>query len=136
MYKYAIICVDDDPMINLLLNFQLNKIINSTTTCIETYSNPKELEIKIDDLASNGIETVLLIVDYQMPEMNGDELILNVKKKYPTIPCVMLSGQANKLAINRLKEDKLLSEFIEKPWEENQLVTLVNTVIANDNITL
>lgn len=136
MYKYAIICVDDDPMINLLLNFQLNKIINSNTTCIETYSKPKELDRKLEDLISNGIEPVLLIVDYQMPEMNGDELILNVKKKYPTIPCVMLSGQANKLAINRLKEDKLLSEFIEKPWKENQLVSVVNTVITNDNIIL
>lgn len=136
MYKYAIICVDDDPMINLLLNFQLNKIINSNTTCIETYSKPKELDCKLEDLISNGIEPVLLIVDYQMPEMNGDELILNIKKKYPTIPCVMLSGQANKIAVNRLKEDKLLSEFIEKPWKENQLVSVVNTVIANDNITL
>jgi FixJ family two-component response regulator len=129
MYKYAIICVDDDPMINLLLSFQLNKIINTNTTCIETYSKPKELERKIENLISFGIEPVLLIVDYQMPEMNGDELILNVKKKYPTIPCVMLSGQANELAVNRLKEDSLLSEFIEKPWKENQLATVVNSLI-------
>jgi FixJ family two-component response regulator len=109
----------------------LNKIINSNTTCIETYSKPKELDRKLEDLISNGIEPVLLIVDYQMPEMNGDELILNVKKKYPTIPCVMLSGQANKLAINRLKEDKLLSEFIEKPWKENQLVYYCITVVMS-----
>jgi FixJ family two-component response regulator len=129
MNKYAIICVDDDPMINLLLSFQLNKIINSNTTCIETYSKPKELDLKLEDLISNGIEPVLLIVDYQMPEMNGDELILNVKKKHPTIPCVMLSGQANKLAVNRLKEDKILSEFIEKPWNEDILVTVVNSLI-------
>jgi FixJ family two-component response regulator len=121
--------VDDDPMINLLLNFQLNKIVNSSTTCIETYSNPKEIYSQIENFISIGVKPILLIVDYQMPEMNGDELIIKVKEKYPNIPCVMLSGQANAIAINQLKKDKLLSEFIEKPWNENQLVTAVNSYI-------
>jgi FixJ family two-component response regulator len=129
MCKYAIICVDDDPMINLLLNFQLNKIVNSSTTCIETYSNPKEIYSQIENFISIGVKPILLIVDYQMPEMNGDELIIKVKEKYPNIPCVMLSGQANAIAINQLKKDKLLSEFIEKPWNEETLATVVNSYI-------
>jgi FixJ family two-component response regulator len=121
--------VDDDPMINLLLNFQLNKIVNSSTTCIETYSNPKEIYSQIENFISIGVKPILLIVDYQMPEMNGDELIIKVKEKYPNIPCVMLSGQANAIAINQLKKDKLLSEFIEKPWNEETLATVVNSYI-------
>ena len=84
---------------------------------------------KIENFISIGVKPILLIVDYQMPEMNGDELIIKVKEKYPNIPCVMLSGQANAIAINQLKKDKLLSEFIEKPWNENQLVTAVNSYI-------
>lgn len=129
MCKYVIICVDDDPMINLLLNFQLNKIVNSSTTCIETYSNPKEIYSQIENFISIGVKPILLIVDYLMPEMNGDELILKVKEKYPNIPCVMLSGQSNSIAINQLKKDKLLSEFIEKPWNEETLATVVNSYI-------
>jgi FixJ family two-component response regulator len=121
--------VDDDPMINLLLNFQLNKIVNSSTTCIETYSNPKEIYSQIENFISIGVKPILLIVDYQMPEMNGDELIIKVKEKYSNIPCVMLSGQANAIAINQLKKDKLLSEFIEKPWNEETLATVVNSYI-------
>ncbi len=129
MCKYAIICVDDDPMINLMLNFQLNKIVNSSTTCIESYSNPSEVYAQLENLISNGVKPILLIVDYQMPEMNGDELILKVKEKYPNIPCVMLSGQANSVAISQLKKDKLLSEFIEKPWNEDQLSAAVLSLI-------
>ncbi len=125
MNKYAVICIDDDPLITSMLSFQLRKIIDTKTTFIETYSKPIEVEKNIEELINFGVNLVFLIVDYQMPEMNGAELIRNLKKKYPWISCIMLSGQANDLVVGELQEDKMLEKYIAKPWSEEDLFKVV-----------
>jgi CheY-like chemotaxis protein len=136
MHKYAVVCVDDDPLITSMLSFQLRKIINPKTTFIETYSKPTEVEEHIEELINFGVNLVFIIVDYQMPEMNGAELIRKLKNKYPWISCIMLSGQANDLIVGELKEDKLLEKYIAKPWSEDDLFQIVKPFlekIAEDN---
>jgi response regulator RpfG family c-di-GMP phosphodiesterase len=64
-----------------------------------------------------------------MPEMNGAELIRNLKKKYPWLSCIMLSGQANDLIVAELREDKLLETYISKPWSEKDLFEVVQPMI-------
>ncbi len=125
MHKYAIVCIDDDPLITSMVSFQLRKIIDEKTTFIETYSKPKEVEKNIEELINFGVNVVFVIVDYQMPEMNGAEVIRNLKKKYPWISCIMLSGQANDLIVGELQGDELLVKYISKPWNEEDLFTIV-----------
>jgi CheY-like chemotaxis protein len=125
MHKYAVVCIDDDPLITSMVSFQLRKIIDEKTTFIETYSKPKEVEKNIEELINFGVNVVFVIVDYQMPEMNGAEVIRNLKKKYPWISCIMLSGQANDLIVGELQGDELLVKYISKPWNEEDLFTIV-----------
>jgi CheY-like chemotaxis protein len=125
LHKYAIVCIDDDPLITSMVSFQLRKIIDEKTTFIETYSKPKEVEKNIEELINFGVNVVFVIVDYQMPEMNGAEVIRNLKKKYPWISCIMLSGQANDLIVGELQGDELLVKYISKPWNEEDLFTIV-----------
>jgi CheY-like chemotaxis protein len=129
MHKYAVVCIDDDPLITSLLSFQLRKVIDTKTTFIETYSKPTEVEKHIEELIDFGVNLVFIIVDYQMPEMNGAELIRKLKKKYPWISCIMLSGQANDLVVAELKEDHLLEKYIAKPWSESDLFEVVKPLI-------
>lgn len=120
-HKFGIVCVDDDIMISQVLSFQLKKIINKNNTIVECFSSPKDALSNIDDLINFGVELIFVIVDYQMPQLNGAELIRSIKAKYPSVPCIMLSGQANDILVNELKEEKLIQEFISKPWNENEL---------------
>ena len=129
MLKYAVVCIDDDPLITSMLSFQLRKVIDTKTTFVETYSNPSEVEEHIQELIDFGVKLVFIIVDYQMPEMNGAELIRNLKKKYPWLSCIMLSGQANDLIVAELREDKLLETYISKPWSEKDLFEVVQPMI-------
>jgi CheY-like chemotaxis protein len=74
--KFAIICVDDDPMINVMLSFQLRKIIDNNTTIIECMSKPEEVEGQVAELVEFGVKIIFIIVDYQMPKLNGAECSL------------------------------------------------------------
>ena len=118
---YAVVCVDDDPMILQVLAFQLNKILDTQSVLIEFYTNPNDALEDIDVLISDNIDIIFVLVDYQMPEMTGAELIRKIKEKHPKLSCLMLSGQANAIQVSDLETDNLLEEFIEKPWSELQL---------------
>jgi CheY-like chemotaxis protein len=131
MNKYAVVCIDDDPLITSMLSFQLRKIIDAKTTIIETYSKPMEVEKNIEELIDFGVNLVFIIVDYQMPEMNGAELIRKLKNKYPWISCIMLSGQANDLVVGELQEDEMLEKYISKPWSEEDLFKVVEPFLKN-----
>jgi CheY-like chemotaxis protein len=125
MSKYAIICVDDDPMITQLLTFQLRKWVDPLSTIIETFTDPKKVMDTIDEIHELGMKVVFLIVDYQMPGLNGAQLILKIKEKYKDIHVVMLSGQANEVVVSQLQNETLLENFIAKPWNEAQLHEMI-----------
>jgi CheY-like chemotaxis protein len=127
--KYAVVCVDDDPLILQVLSFQLEKIIDKKCTLLEYFADPLVALSSIDDLVAEQIDIIFIIVDYQMPNMNGAQLIRAIKDKYPDLACVMLSGQANAIQVAELEQDHLLAEFISKPWDESVLFNAVAPII-------
>lgn len=127
--KYAIVCVDDDPMIITMLSFQLRKIINQNTTIVETFSEPETVEEHLNELIDFGVEVIFLIVDYQMPKLSGADLVRSIKSKYPELKFVMLSGQANDLVVRQLLDDKLLDAFLPKPWDEDKLFSVIEPIL-------
>lgn len=129
--KYAVVCVDDDPFILQMLSFQLNKIIEPKTTLLECYSDPTIVLENLTELLDNQLEILIIVVDYQMPKLNGAELIRSIKDKYPNIKCVMLSGQANDVIVQELSEEKYLEQFISKPWDEEKLYQVVRPILES-----
>jgi YesN/AraC family two-component response regulator len=119
--NYAIVCVDDEPVIVDLLSFQLKKIFNTESTFVETFTNPQDVEAGVDKIVEYGISVIFMVVDYQMPHINGAQLIRTIKAKHPSIKFFMLSGQANNTIVHQLLEEGLLEKFIAKPWSEQDL---------------
>ena len=129
--KYAVVCVDDDPYILQMLGFQLGKILDQKCTLLEYFTNPTEALLNIDQLVAEKIDIIFIIVDYQMPEMTGAQLIRSIKEKHPDLKCVMLSGQVNPVSVDSLVKDKLLDSFISKPWDEEVLFNAVRPILEN-----
>ena len=128
-FKYAVVCVDDDPYILQMLGFQLSKVMDQKCTLIEYFTDPKKALDNIDELVSQNIDIIFIMVDYQMPKMTGAELIRSIKEKHKNLRCVMLSGQANTSSVNSLKEENLLEEFLAKPWDESDLFDTILPLI-------
>ena len=127
--QYAVICVDDDPYILQMLSFQLSKIVDSRYTLLEYYTKPEEVMMNIEELVKDNIKIIFALVDFQMPTMSGADLIKDIKASYPDLTCVMLSGQANKKSLNELKNQKLLDNFIPKPWDEEVLFEIIRPIL-------
>jgi hypothetical protein len=129
--KYAVVCVDDDPFILQMLGFQLGKILDQKCTLLEYFTDPFEALLNIDQLVAEKIDIIFIIVDYQMPQMTGSQLIRSIKAKHPDLKCVMLSGHANPVSVDSLVKDNLLDSFISKPWDEEVLFNAVRPILEN-----
>jgi DNA-binding NtrC family response regulator len=125
----AILCVDDEPMILKSLKAELTQSVGNDYLIEIAESGEEALEI-IDELAQKGIDTLLVISDWLMPNMKGDELLMTIHQKFPNMAKIMLSGQADTNAIDRVKSIAQ-GAFIAKPWRKEDLNDLVNGYLGS-----
>jgi CheY-like chemotaxis protein len=130
MNKLAIISVDDEKIIldSLKSQFEINFQDKYLFEFAESAEEALEL---IDELIEEGINIILVISDYQMPGMKGDEFALNLRQKLPNFKVILLTGQINqKLALDLVTKNIFIN-IISKPWSEKELVTLVENIANN-----
>lgn len=73
----------------------------------------------------------VLITDFRMPNMNGQELIQEVKKHDPSIECIVLSGQADYDDMKSLINANNTFKFLSKPWNNEELYTTIEAALTN-----
>ena len=126
MVNGAILCVDDENIILDSLHEQLEKYFGPDYL-YETAENAEEgLEI-IEELLKDEIKILIIVTDWLMPGMNGDEFLIRVHEKYPSIVKIMLTGQANEEAINKAKKHADLFGVLYKPWSEDELFNIIKS---------
>jgi len=69
----------------------------------------------------------LIISDYQMPEMNGEELCRLIRQdpRFNKIPVIFLSAKGLELDANTLKEELGISEVVFKPFSPRELIQII-----------
>lgn len=70
----------------------------------------------------------LIVTDMKMPGMDGPELLNHVKRKYPEVVRVVLSGQAETEQVQRVIP--LAHQYLHKPCDAPQLIATVERVLA------
>ena len=119
--KPIIVCVDDEKVILDSLKTQLKSAFGDLYSYEMAESAVDALEL-IEELSDNGFSIVVIVSDWLMPGMKGDELLINIHQKFPEVIKIMLSGQADEDAIERAFTQANLYKCIKKPWSEDELV--------------
>jgi two-component system cell cycle sensor histidine kinase/response regulator CckA len=90
---------------------------------IQTYSSAKDA---MSWLESNPCDLILL--DLMMPEMNGFQFLDHVKKSYPDLTVIMMTGHASiESAVEALKRGA--HDYFGKPFEHDELVKRVENAL-------
>jgi CheY-like chemotaxis protein len=126
MSKPAILCVDDEVAVLESLEIELRQAFNEHYFYEFAESAAEALEI-IDELCEDDINILVIVSDWLMPGMKGDELLIKIHQKYPKIVTVMLTGQADKEAIERTKSQANLHAFLQKPWQNSELIEAIKS---------
>ncbi len=124
--KKDIIIVDDEKDIRELLSGILSDEGFETRLAKDIESLKIELTRRIPSL---------ILLDVWLDESNADgiDILKIIKKSYPDIPVIMISGHGTiDMAINALKIGAF--DFIEKPFESNILISSISRAIETSEL--
>ena len=126
MNRKAIICVDDEIIILDSLREQLEKHFGDDYLYEVAESAEEALEI-IDELEEDEIDIAIIVSDWLMPGMKGDEFLLQIDLKYPRVVKVLLTGQADQDSVNTLEELADQFTLVPKPWNKEELIRIIKS---------
>lgn len=118
--------VDDDEFLRKSLRFMLE----CNGYQVLTYSSAKEL-LERDDFSVSGC----LILDIQMPEMDGLKLQEELNQKKIALPIIFLSAKADfSNAVRAFKNGAI--DFLEKPLDELKFFSTLEKVLKSQGTRL
>jgi len=128
MNKPIILCVDDEPDILNTLKMQLKKEFKNDYFYELAESGEEALDL-LEEFQEKA-QVIVMVSDWLMPGIKGDELLIKVHQKYPKIIKVMLTGQADAAAVQRAVEEADLYCCLYKPWQSKDLIETIKSGLA------
>ena len=120
-----IFIVDDEPEILLALDTTLRMAgMDNVVTISDSRDVIRQMERQIP---------CLMILDLNMPHINGNRLLKIVRKTYPKIPVIILTGAIDvDMAVKCMKVGAM--DYLLKPVEEDRLLASVKQALAFINL--
>ena len=112
-YTNTILLVDDEPGVIK----SLKRLLRKEEYNIMTASSGKE---GLAILESNDVQ--IIISDQRMPGMSGTEFLAEVKKDFPDIIRIILSGYTDIDVVIETINQGNIYKFFHKPWNDQSLI--------------
>lgn len=125
----AILCVDDEAIIVFSIKVELKRHFKDLFLYETALAAEEALDI-IAELYGQGISVILVLSDWLMPGMKGDEFLELVKARYPGIKTILVTGNADKETADRLRREGIANAVLFKPWSEGDLIARVEACVA------
>lgn len=122
----AVLIVDDEEMVitSIRAFLQLETEYNVTGL-----TSPEQA---VKFLETNPVDVV--VSDYLMPRMTGLQLLAKAKELQPEAARVLLTGHADKQSAIQAINDVGLFQYLEKPWDNQQLLLVIQSAIERTNL--
>jgi len=130
MEKQVILCIDDEEIILQALKEQLDNTFGEEYT-IETSDSGEDAIEFFKELKEEGVHVPVVISDYIMPGMKGDEVLKEIHKLSPRSLKILLTGHADVEGISNAINNAQLYRYIAKPWDKDDLVLTVREAIKS-----
>jgi signal transduction histidine kinase len=120
MTKLTLLCIDDEPIVLDSLRRELSEWLEEMYE-LEIANGGKEALELVEELIAEECEIAVIISDYIMPDLKGDEVLKQVHQISPNTLQIMLTGQANVEGITNAINSAKLYRYIAKPWQPEDL---------------
>jgi diguanylate cyclase (GGDEF)-like protein len=124
----TILCVDDDSTVLRALRSVLSNHFGAALEMEFAESGEEALEIA-DDLRAQGRELSVVISDFMMPGLRGDELLVRLHEASPNTLTILLTGQSDLSGVKRAINEANLYRFLEKPFNNEDIVLTVRSAL-------
>ncbi len=118
--RSVILLVDDEKTVLDSLSEQLRRFWSSVVE-FETAESAEEAWELLRELAEARVEVAVVVSDWLMPGQRGDEFLAQLRLAYPHTGRIMLTGQADPLALERVRSEASAHRILFKPWQPEEL---------------
>lgn len=115
--KARVLLVDDEPMVTQGLT---RALMDAPYVFIPVQSAASALEVL------GRIPIDVIVCDEKMPEMQGSELLTEVRKLYPDVIRIMLTGHASVQSAITAIEDGCVYQYLHKPCNPADLASCIH----------
>jgi DNA-binding response OmpR family regulator len=119
-----ILIIDDDPDTRSMLEDILKSASHQTFTAADGKEGLKQY------LAN---PTDLVITDMFMPDKDGFETIVELRKKFPTLSIIAMTGKDSPTDILSIAQILGAAEVLQKPFTPAQLLSATDKVLARES---
>lgn len=129
MHKYSILVADDEKhtlaVLGLMLRSNGHKV-----TCVE---DGNKAYWKIINSIDENNPFDLLLTDFQMPNLNGLELVAKLHERSVELPVIMMTAYATRELVLKLAKFGC-EDCITKPLLPDEVIKKINTVLEKNSI--
>ena len=121
-----ILFVDDEVNILNSLKRELHDWAREASLKLETAPSAREGLKKVEAAPE---DIAVIVSDLRMPEMKGSDFLLEVKRRWPDIVTILLTGFSETQEVMKAVQAGI-SSYILKPWESDYLVAELDKAVA------
>ncbi len=118
-----VLIVEDDPLQRQTLSTLLMRKMDYG---VHTAKNGREALDIVDADIENTIK--IIILDLEMPVMNGVETLEILKQRHPHIPVIMLTGSKDVESVAKVMKLGAM-DFIAKPYDANRMMITIKNAL-------
>ncbi len=124
MHK-RILLIDDESSLRRSLSLSLKQRGYDVEPCDSGIAALNKLEL----YKKNDVDVDSVVVDINLPDINGIKLGKIIHSKYPDVGMMYITGYADKLDYAELEEASV-DGLLQKPFTADELVTGINNVLS------
>src|SRR5450631_3602700 len=129
MQKYRILICDDEEGI---LSY-LKKLLRAQGMEVETFSSGRELLQRLRE--EQTADADLLLQDMKMPDMDGIQILREVKKLFPALPVIMMTAFGTiDAAVESIKLGAY--DYVTKPFPKEKIFSVLANVLERGQFLL
>jgi len=117
---------------DISLQKSLMRTLTSIGHQVNIFTTGEELLEALEKINKiKNIENTCILLDFNLPDMNGIECQSIIKKITPSIPIIFMSGAADSATIIKSWQNGA-KNFILKPFKINELVSIFDKTLAKE----
>jgi len=119
-----ILLIDDESSFRRTMSLSLTQRGYDTEPCENGVCGLKKMEL----LMKNNEAPAAVVIDIQLPDINGEKLAKTIKLKYPDIPIILITGYADKLNPEEI-ENLNVKTLLIKPFSADDLTAQFEEIL-------
>lgn len=121
--SYTIAMVDDDRQVHALFT----ALLTAENFVVRTFERGEEL---LEWLGAN--EAAVCLSDYRLPDMDGLEVLEQVRKLRPACQRILITGFLDTQSMQMALNSGTIQYFLNKPWDNDEVVATIDGAVARN----